>query len=56
MINFVGTFECQCPDNSTGKDCDNKISDCFTPDKCLEVAQDGTCNVCIKSSLQKLLE
>ncbi|CAG2243184.1 unnamed protein product [Mytilus edulis] len=42
--NLKGTFECHCPDNSTGKHCDNKLSGCFTPDKCLEVAQDGTCN------------
>lgn len=42
--NSEGTFECQCPDNSTGKYCDNKLSGCLNPDKCLEVAQDGTCD------------
>ncbi|VDI76200.1 Hypothetical predicted protein [Mytilus galloprovincialis] len=42
--NILGSFVCHCPDNSTRKSCDKTLSDCLIPDKCLEVAQDGTCD------------
>ena len=38
---------CQCPDNTTGLYCREAGDTCLNREKCMEVANDGTCNVSI---------